>query len=672
MVYAGFPNSPEIVTSQTSAEFLRSGGCGEFSTTLPPCTSSLIVGDAFEIYQDATKVFTGTVTEINGTNDNGFVINGSNLTLLDLYFAPNLVIPPLTERASWLQLKGMIEELCGVAGITIYDMSSPALTLSTVLLVGEMAIGGKSLRDALDEFALKTSSPICWGVDAFNRIYVSSVSDTIWGSTSKPLQATDRFTYTSNGMSKYKAVQFYGNSTQTFAPIHQNGTFARADSRYATMRHSHMNLYSDQLSSGVYNDTLSSGFPGADQFTTNAGASIQTYNTTQKVYEVDNVGEYIEKIDCFHWFAPQNSKNYIVQFDGWGESLIAATPVTTTTTLTFNGVATSVSFLDTFDSVGVKQVRHQFTMPVGTTTVDLQVTMTAGVGGGNRGVGIHNIRIFPDDEPFVSGWDVVVNKSSTLVQIVDYHLEQGGLYLKTNFSAGVVGASDFSMLRASAPQPVVAGREYKWIAKYKGVIGQPWHTDFYVVIEGYDTNGNFVSAYTSPVISVGQPLSYTLTSNTFFVPENVTQVVQSLRFTSRGTIIIGALTLRDAKETSTVAYGDSLVYYKNIGGTGRVANLSGEAGTIQEADDYIIAWLKTQTQSLVSPEFDEEIEADGILLDVQSIFQKPVRITETNISYPLEAMQLNLQSARSTWKLNVRKRTLEDYIARRVKTSSGL
>ena len=128
-------------------------------------------------------------------------------------------------------------------------------------------------------------------------------------------------------------------------------------------------------------------------------------------------------------------------------------------------------------------------------------------------------------------------------------------------------------------------------------------------------------------------------------------------------------TLRDARETSGEVYGDTLWYKRTVGTVGRVASVSAEAATIEEADRFIDAWLLTQNQSTLAPQIAEEISET---IECTSIFGKPFRITETNTRYPIESVQVDCKVQRMDWILQVRPRPLEDIIARRQKTSSGI
>ena len=642
-------------------ELLRSGGCGKFSANIFAGSEKPLRGDIVKIYQDADTIYSATIENIEGTPETGYQLSGINTTLYDTYIEDGLVIPSLTEKQSWLMLKSLL----GSLGLSIYDMSMPELAMSTSNLLTEVDVGGKSVFDALNEFALKSETPLAWGVDGRNRLYVYPVSESLNGLQHLALRSTKRYTYQLNGMLSHGSIYFVSNSEQRFPPLHENAAFQRMVSHPSDVMFSELNLFSSQQTNGKYNSSLGSGEDGDPKFTRNAGANIATLPGGQKAYDIDHVGEYIELTNAFRYFALKTGMRYCLRYLVAGEVDTVASPIDVTVTVTWTGIIGAIQQIISVSNLALEEKRFYFTAPVGATGATIRFEKTAGPNSDTLGANIRDITLFRDDRAYPEGWSVVIPTAGAgTSQVIDYGMVEGSNFYINNQLPMVVDSTNWVGLRRFEASEVKPGVLMKWILAIKAAPSVAWPKS-QVVVEFFKEDGTTLTPYSSPVIDIATPYAMAIVSNMFSVPLDAKTALMSLRFLTLGGATIGGLVARDARETSTTFYGDVVAVQRSFG-AGRQIKIEGEARDIAEADAYITAWRATQTDEIESPE---------IAVDIPSLpyaFEKPMRIVEDNRKHPLESVEYDLAKMECTLALSSKPKTLEDLIARNKKTASGL
>ncbi len=642
-------------------ELLRSGGCGKFGANIPAGSDAPVEGDVFRVFQDADIIYSGTVEDVRGTVESGYTISGLNTTLYDSYVEDGLSIPSLSEKQSWLMLKSLLSN----QGLSIYDISMPELLLSSTRMVSEISAGGKSIFDVLNDFALKTEAPLTWGVDGLNRLYVYVVDESLNGLQHLVLRSTKRYTYQFNGMLRHGSVRFVSTLDQRFSPLHANSAFQELVSHPSEIRFSELNLFSSIQTGGVYSASLSSGEDGLPKFSLNAGATILTFADGKKAYDVDHVGEYIELTNAFQYFALKTGMRYCLRYLVAGEPGTYTSPIDLNVLVTWTGIVGAIQQVISVSNPAFEEKRFYFTAPVGATGATIRFQKTAGVSGNNMGANIRDITLFRDDRAYIKDWSVIIPTAAAgTSQVIDYGVVEGSNFYIYNQLPMVEDSTNWVGLRRFEANDVVPGTSMKWMLAVKYAPSTAW-PKMQVLVEFFKQDGSALTPYSSPIINIATPYNMVTVSNTFNVPLEAKSAIMSLRFLTLGGAIVGGLSARDVRETSEVFYGDTLAVIRTFG-PGRQVRIEGEARSIAEADAYIDAWRKTQTDSIESPE---------IFLDIPTAlfsFEKPLRIVEDNKKHPIEAVEYDLQKTECKLSLTNKEKTLEDFIARNKKTASGL
>lgn len=678
MLKAAIKQRPSFEILSPRFEILRSGGCSSFSCVAKKKigagvdqSEKIEVDDDFVVWSDGDILYSGKVSEPTGTPESGYSVSGSNSTLYDFYVESGIVVPPLSERRAWNVIKSIIQN----SGIPVSTFGALSTLLPTNKFISEISAGGMNIFDLMSAFALKTSTPIAWGVDGRNRFFAEIVSESSYGLTHRAVRDSLGYKYNTSSTVRHGSVRFVSGTTPKFPAVHANGAFAQLHSHPSEIQFNELNPFSDQLQVtgkiGAYSDSLGSGMAGNPKFTLNNGASIQTYGT-QKVYELDHVNESITKSNLFSKFNFVNGKSYCLRYDILPESGTDINPATLVMKLTFNGPGTNIT--ETTIVSGIQtQVRKIFSIPVGTTSVDVEFKFTAGVGGTDNGFGIKNIKLFRDDEPYPVGWEVVTPTSLVNMSINDYEVVEGSNFrLAVNANAGPAypNANDWVAIKHIDADPVRENTAYRWHLAVKSVVGSTWPT-FQIMVQFFDKDGTLISdTYHSPLIAIPAPTNFALVSNVFVTPKLAVYAMMYAKVLTRGEFVLGALLARDASEAIPgEIYGDTIEIVRAFG-AGRQVRIDGDATTLKEAEDYITAW-RASNAAVDGMSYIDRIER-WCNYDILQMLCKPFRAIEINTKFPVESIAYDFSTGYATLVLSQKPRTLEDYIAKRVKTSSAL
>jgi hypothetical protein len=638
MIFAKLAGFPYV--SSTNYVIERSGGCTTFSCKTPPGNRP-IKGASFDVWHSGTKIYTGEIVVANGSVNNGWLVEGRNRLLENNFFEADL--PPLSEEKAWNIVKKQLQKYF------------PAGDFSFVASASEL--GGISLRgnfaDGLRAFESACITPMAWGVDANNTPYVRNIGlgVSLAATPASTIQERQR------EIDNPRYILFNGGVGK-FPPVFENTQFRNRGSHPGGVLFNELNRWSTLQTSGVYNESLSSGEDGSPRFAMASGASVQNMPNGKRAYELDNIGENISLFNANASFYQKAGQRYCLRFFTQGEPNVTATVILLEYEYTGVSTVSAAIFVDTSEEI---ERRFYFTAPVGVTTTRLKFTKTSGPNGANNGVYIYGITLFRDDEPYPEGWDIVAFDSSDA--IVDYNF-QDGAYLKSSLPLSPTGSRWVSLRRREA-SPVRASRRYKWSLELSFVTGEAW-PQMQIIGEFFKSDGSFASMYQSPVINTVAPAQGVKIqiSNNFRIPDNAATAVFSLRQLTNGAFKCHTFVVRDARESGF--YGDEIEFLHD---RGVATNRKGTLYLESEADDYpsaldvIAAWEAT-TQGVNPMSITMPLRLFPI--------DQSIRLVEKDERISIERMTVDLVQATVSLELSEKERTLQEVLAKRVKTSSTI